>query len=41
MSTHEHQMNQSDGGHSGIPYLYCSVKGCDYEEYTKKEEVKA
>ena len=38
MSEHQHDLVQSDGGHSGIPFRYCSVKGCDYEEYTKREE---
>jgi hypothetical protein len=37
-SEHQHKLIQSDGGHSGIPYLYCTVKGCEYEEYTKREE---
>jgi hypothetical protein len=38
MSEHQHELIQSDGGHSGIPFLYCAVKGCEYEEYPKREK---
>jgi hypothetical protein len=37
MSEHQHELTRSDGGHSGIPFLYCAVKGCEYEEYPKRE----
>jgi hypothetical protein len=36
-SEHKHELIQSDGGHSGIPFLFCSAKECEYEEYPKKE----